>query len=96
MLDPETQLKALGWRSNWLSRVDSSTAISSLSDYASLELQPNDAKNGLHIMLVAWPDPSHVHVELFGVDGAHVELTKLRDVLVIGEAIFRSRFEDRQ
>ena len=81
-------LRKLGWDSVWISRVDSDLAISSLSDHASLELTPLDKHQRLMITLVAWPDPSTIHVELHGETGSHVSLATLKKLLEVAEAIF--------
>jgi hypothetical protein len=95
LTDDEEALRSIGWSSTWMSRVDSDKAISSLSDFVSLELAPLDEKQNIGVVLVAWPNPSTIHAELFGKDGSHIELGKLRDVLLIGERIFRSGFEEQ-
>jgi hypothetical protein len=90
----EAELEKLRWRGTWICRVDSGVAISSLSNFWALELAPIDEKNITCMVLVAWPDPSSIHVELFGTDGSSVEFNKLRDILAIGERIFKQRYEE--
>jgi hypothetical protein len=88
----EDALRKLGWQSNWFSRVGDSPAISARSNYAALELSPINKAQAVTILLVAWPDPSSIHVEFATGDGSSVSLSTLREILRVGEMIFMEGF----